>query len=288
MISRPSLVGALACLAQVPAQVYGFFEQLASKGDAWHRPYTFCLSLAAVVLFQQAALAQKNELLVCAAVSLKETLQSAAADFQRLHPDTKILFNFAASGQLEKQLEQGASADVFVSASPIQMDQLEKAKLVKRQDVKKLAKNRLVVIVPQGQQCVKTLEELDKRQRVSIGDPKLVPAGTYAREALQHAGIYDHLNQQHKLIFGESVRQVLLYVEGANVDAGIVYATDAADAKGVNVCLKIPESVTEPILYVIAPLIESHNYGLSEEFVRFLLSPKEQRMLASKGFTTIP
>ncbi|HEY9772603.1 MAG TPA: molybdate ABC transporter substrate-binding protein [Planktothrix sp.] len=242
----------------------------------------FVVAILSLLLLVSPA-ARKQELTVSAAISLKEPLTEIGAQFEKTHPGVTIVYNWGASGQLEQQIEQGAPADVFASAAEDKMDKLVGKGLVDRQSVKDFTKNRLVVI---GHSCDKihSFDDLKNVDRLSIGDPLTVPAGEYAKEALTKAKIYDSLQSGNKLVFGGNVRQVLIYVEGGNVDAGIVYSSDAITGKGISVCFTVPDTYTDPIVYPIGVIKTTQHGKVAQEFVDLVASPYGQSILKQKGF----
>ncbi len=226
---------------------------------------------------------QAAELTVSAAISLKEAFSEIATQFEKTHPGDRVVFNFGASGELAQQIDRGAPVDVFASAALKQMNDLEKKGLLAG-PAQAFVRNRLVAIVPTGEPKVTSFEQLAKVNRLTIGNPKTVPAGQYASEALTKAGIYENLVNSQKIVFSENVRQALTYVESGNVDVGIVYATDARISDKVAVSFQIPASYSEPVVYPIAALKDSKQPNLAREFVTFVLGSQGQAILQNKGF----
>jgi molybdate transport system substrate-binding protein len=223
--------------------------------------------------------------LVSAAVSLKGPLTSAAQQFAAGSPGEEITFNFGASGQLEAQIEQGAPADLFVSASPADADRLAAAHRVEASSRTALAGNRLVVVVPAGSRGPADLASLaDPRfARVAVGNPKTVPAGRYAQEALASAKVSTAI--QDRLVFGENVRQVLDLVARGDANAGIVYATDVAAAPGkVAVAMQIPESLHTPIVYEGAVVADAKSAARARAFLKYLAGPEGRAIFVKEGF----
>jgi molybdate transport system substrate-binding protein len=133
----------------------------------------------------------------------------------------------------------------------------------------------------------RALTDLKKEEvkKVAIGNPKTVPAGMYAEEALRHFNLWDVI--KHKLIFAENVRQALDYVARDEVDAGLVYSTDAmARPKEVEVVIKLPETSHQPIVYPIGVIKGTKVETLSRAFVDFVISTEGQRILNQYGFMT--
>lgn len=225
-----------------------------------------------------------KEILVSAAASLKDAFLELGKNYEKDHA-VKVVFNFAASGQLKTQIETGAPVDVFASASQLDMDALEKNKLLLENTRKDFAKNELVLVQNIAAKfSVKTLGDLsnDKIKRIALGNPQSVPAGRYAKEYLENEKVYDVL--KIKMIFGENVRQVLDYVQLGEVDAGFVFSTDAISSNKVQVVLKVPSEKHAPIIYPIAVIKISKNSKEASDFVAFVASEKSQAILKKFGF----
>lgn len=224
------------------------------------------------------------ELTVSAAISLKEAFTEAGVQFEKTRPGDKVIFNFGSSGELSQQIDRGAPVDVFASAALKQMNDLDKKGLILPGSNQPLVRNRLVVVIPRGESRVASFEQLAKVGRLTIGNPKTVPAGQYAAEALTKAGIYQSLLDAQKLVFAENVRQALAYVEDGSVDAGIVYDTDARITNKVSVGFPVPLNYSEPVVYPIGIIKDSKQQELAKAFVTFVLGPQGQAILQSKRF----
>jgi molybdate transport system substrate-binding protein len=168
---------------------------------------------------------ERDELVVSAAASLREVMTAAASSFKETHPSLSVQLNFASSGALRQQIELGSPAEVFVSASTEHVDRLVESGLVASADRRIFARNELVLVTTK--EDIRSLEDLedDAVTRVAIGDPRSVPAGKYSLQWLEAEGLWERI--QEKAVLGGDVRQVLSYLERGEVDAGIVYATDA-------------------------------------------------------------
>jgi molybdate transport system substrate-binding protein len=192
--------------------------------------------------------------------------------------------NFASSGALYRQIEQGAPADVYASANPKWMIKAVDNNFVAKADVRVFAQNSLVLATPADNPTgVKTLQDLlgGKVKSIGIGAPKTVPAGQYAMEALTAKQIYKKL--QPKMVFAESVRQVLDYLSRGEVDCGFVYKTDAVKAGDkVSIIEEIP--LKKPVTYPIAVLKEAKNPKTAQAFVDFVLSKQGAALLEARGF----
>lgn len=226
----------------------------------------------------------KTELIVSAAASLKDGLEALKPKFEAGHPAIRLTFNYGSSGALQKQIEQGAPADLFLSAGVQQVESLRKQSLIKESVA--LLGNELVVIVPaeEGGERLDALSGLTKeRYRViAVGEPSSVPAGQYAKEALEAAGIWGGI--ENRLVFAKDVRQALTYVETGNADAALVYATDAAASSQAVVALRVDGSLHAPIDYPAAVLAESKHAEEAAIFYRYLQSAEAAETFASFGF----
>ena len=240
--------------------------------------------LVAVALLQAAPVLAAEELTVSAAASLTNAFPEIGQIFEKQHPGSKVIFNFAASGPLLQQIAQGAPVDVFASADQKTMDQAQDKGLIVPASRKNFVSNTLVLIVPQDSKlAVSGLKDLAKPEvkRVGLGNPATVPVGRYTQEALTQAGLWEAV--QPKLIMGESVRQVLDYVSRGEVDAGFVFATDAAIAKGkVKTVAEVQGH--QPIVYPVALVAASQKQGLGQEFLNLLDSPEGMAILTKYGF----
>ena len=243
----------------------------------------FFLGLALPMLAGPAA-GGTQELTVSAAASLTNAFQELGQGFEKIHPGTKIIFNFAASGPLLQQIARGAPVDLFASADERTMDQAQAQGIIVNRSRKNFVRNRLVLIVPAAEKLgVKVLNDLKWPGigKIALGNPETVPAGRYAQEALTRLGLWGALAP--KFIFGESVRQVLDYVARGEVDAGLVYVTDAALAAGkIRTVQELKEH--RPIVYPIAVVAASGQKELAQRFQDYVLSPQGQEILGKYGF----
>jgi|HubBroStandDraft_6_1064221.scaffolds.fasta_scaffold00426_5 molybdate transport system substrate-binding protein len=224
------------------------------------------------------------ELTVSAAISLKDSLDEIAKIYHTETPEATIHFNYGASGTLQRQVEEGAPVDLFVSASPNQMDALESKSLVLAGTRKDLVRNSIVLIVPKGKAGVSSFQDLAKPEAkiIAVGEPQSVPAGKYAQEVLTHLGLYDQLKP--KFVLAKDVRQVLTYVASGNADAGIVYATDAKTSSDVAIIATAPEDSHSPVIYPIAVLRGSQHPEAAKQLEEFLLGPRARDVFQKYGF----
>ena len=240
--------------------------------------------LAGLALLLAAVASPAAELTVSAAASLGNAFREIGGAFAAARPGTTVRFNFAASGALLQQIAQGAPVDVFASADEETMAQAVQRGLVAPAARAAFARNTLVVIVPSDAPALpRALADLvaPSFRRLAIGVPASVPAGRYARAALESAGLWPALAT--KTVGAQSVRQALDYVARGEVEAGFVYATDAsAMADKVRVAFAVPTAT--PVRYPIAALAASGNAADAQAFVAFVLAPPAQAILRRHGF----
>jgi molybdate transport system substrate-binding protein len=224
------------------------------------------------------------ELTLSAAISLKGALDEIARLYSSEQSGTTLRFNLGASGTLQRQIEQGAPVDIFISASPKEMDALAAKDLLLPGTRRDLVKNSVVLIIPVGTSTVSNFQDLTKAQArtIAIGEPQTVPAGKYAQETLTHLGLYGQLKP--KLVLAKDVRQVLTYVETGNADAGIVYATDAKSSTKVWVVATAPEDSHSPVVYPAAVIKNSANPAGARNFLEFLAGTKSRAVFGKYGF----
>lgn len=225
-----------------------------------------------------------SSLTVSAAISLKDALDEIAKLYNAEQPGTAIRFNLGGSGTLQRQIEQGAPVDIFISASPKEMDALESQGLLLADTRRNLVKNSVVLIVPAGSNEISNFQDLTKpaAKIIAIGEPRTVPAGKYAQEVLAHFGLYDQLKP--KLVLAKDVRQVLTYVETGNADAGIVYATDAKSSSKISVVATAPTDSHSPVIYPGAVIKNSVSPAAAKSFLQFLAGAKARELFQKYRF----
>lgn len=234
---------------------------------------------------QQAEQSTKN-ITICAAPSLKEVLNEIQPRFEQ-EKDIKLTFNFGSSGTLQKQIEEGAPVDVFISAGKKQMDALENKNLIDKESRKDLIGNKLVLVVPnEYKDKIKTVADLvDKDMRICIGEPATVPAGQYAKEALTNLKLWDKLSTN--MVYAKDVKQVAAYVEKGEVAGGIVYNSDAASIKDSSVVQVFDEDTHMPIVYPEAIITSSKDKESSKVFLDYLNTDSAKQIFEKYGFKVI-
>lgn len=230
--------------------------------------------------------AAQTEILVSAAASLQNSLTELQQDYAKKKPDVKLTINYGSSGKLQQQIEQGAPADLFLSAGQSQMDALEEKNLLVKDSRIDLLSNDLVIVAGKDSTKVSSLEDLSKAdvEKIGIGTPESVPAGKYAKEALTSLNLWDSLNA--KFVMAKDVTQVLNYVETGNVEAGFVYSSDAQGSDKVKIVMALPESSHKPIVYPAAIISSTKNQQAAQDFLNYLQGSDAKEVFANYGFKT--
>jgi len=226
-----------------------------------------------------------KEITVSAAISLKNSFEEIGKLYESQY-GTKCIFNFGASGDLMKQIAGGAPVDIFASAAKKDMDEADKKGFTVADSRADLAANSLVLVVPaQAESSLKSFEGLNLAEikKIAVGNPKSVPAGRYAEEVFNFYKIAPSIKD--KLIYTENVRQVLDYVARGEVDAGVVYATDAAvRSKEVIVIATAPDNSHKPVVYPIAVIKGSKSEAEAKKFIALVMSQEGKTILKKYGF----
>jgi len=245
------------------------------------------ISICPLLLITRESIGQKDkEIIVSAAISLTNAFEEIGKNFQGKHKNVRFLGNFGGSGALARQIIGGAPVDVFASASPKDMDDLDQMNMILKDTRINFAGNKIVLVVPVNAAFQLTSFHDLKRaeiKRIAIGNPKTVPAGRYAEEVLRHFSLAEALKD--KLIFAENVRQVLDYVARGEVDAGMVYSTDAPiKAERVKIAIEASEQSHKPVVYPIAVIKGSKKEILGKEFISFVVSQEGKQIMKKYGF----
>lgn len=245
---------------------------------------TIARPFSIVLLMLCSGVAAAGDITVSAAASLGNAFKEAAQAFEAHNPGSKVLLNTAASGALLQQMAKGAPVDVFASADQDTMDQAQAQGLLVASSRRDFARNTLLLVQPADSKLsLRSLQDLAQPAvtRVAIGNPASVPVGRYAQDALEAARLWPQVNA--KAVNTLNVRQSLDYVARGEVDAGFVYATDAALVPGkVTVAFTVP--LQQSIRYPIATTAAAANPAQAKRFVDFILSPAGQAILARYGF----
>jgi molybdate transport system substrate-binding protein len=251
---------------------------------------SFVLITALIAAWMPPARAQTRDILVFGAASLKNALDDADALYQR-DKGSKVVVSYAASSALAKQIENGAPADVFISADLDWMDYLAQRKLIKPDTRSNFLGNKLVLITAADSKLTLKIEpnfqlaQALGNGRLAMADPASVPAGRYGKAALEALGVWPSVAD--KIAPAQDVRATLAFVSRGEAPLGIVYQTDAAADKGVKIVDGFPTSMHPPIIYPIAVTSTSTNPGTAA-YISFLKSPAAKPAFEKQGFVLLP
>lgn len=228
----------------------------------------------------------RPEVTVFAAASLVTALDAIAADYESSHP-VDVTISYAASANLAQQIIAGAEADIFISASPEWADEVAKSKPVARRE--DALENSLVLVVPAANRAkVMSANDLADASvtRIAIGEPASVPAGKYAQEALVKLALWDTVRS--KVVNTMDVRQALLYTERGEVDAAIVYQTDAAASAAVKIVEPLDDLLATPVRYSLVRFETDPAGESAADFFDYLFSSEAKSRFDSAGFVRLP
>ena len=257
---------------------------------------TSALTCAISILSAAAAFAA-TELSVFAAASMTESMKIIADQYAKKTPDVKIVYNFDSSGTLKTQIENGAECDLFISAGQKQMNALD-VKADEKANPKKLdfvmegtrfniVSNKVVLVVPKGhnKKNISDFKDVmtDKVKLIALGNSD-VPVGQYSVEIYKSLSIWDNLQKSGKITYASNVKEVLAQVAAGAVDCGIVYSTDAATSKGVEVVAEAPKDTHKPITYPAAVMKHTKNAAAAKAFAEYLKSGACASIFKKIGF----
>jgi len=246
------------------------------------RPLTRYALLALALLTLN--LARADELRVLAAASLTDALMKLAPAYEKQSGD-KLVFSFAGSNILARQIRESAPADAFISADDAQMDALQKAGLIAENSRREILSNTLAIVVGSDSALkIDSPQSLTQPavKRLALADPKAVPAGVYAREYLTKLGLWKQL--ESRVVPAENVRAALAAVESGNVEAGIVYKTDAGISKAVRIAYEVPAKDGPRISYPAAVVKSSERPDAAGKFIAYLQSEPAKKIFREFGF----
>jgi molybdate transport system substrate-binding protein len=253
-----------------------------------HRWKSRTALLVALFLIAIGPRAPAAELKVLAAASLTNVLQAIAGDYEKESGD-KVVFNFAASSVLERQIEAGAPADIFFSADEAKMDEADGHGLIALGTRKSLLSNALVIVVEKaGAAQIKDARDLAKPEvkKVALAEPSSVPAGVYAKAYLEKMGLWAAISG--KVVPTENVRAALAAVESGNVEAGFVFKTDAAISKKVRIAYEVTAAEGPKISYPVAVVKDSEHPKEAWHFLAYLSGARAKTEFENFGFIVRP
>ncbi|MCM1101516.1 MAG: molybdate ABC transporter substrate-binding protein [Acetatifactor muris] len=233
-----------------------------------------------------AAKETRAELTVLAAASLTDVCEEIKAQYETEHENVTLQFSFGSSGALQTQIEEGAPADVFLSAAMKQMNALNDEGLMDSDSIVELLENKIVLVVPADSDTdLSSFEEVvtDKIRMIGLGEPESVPVGQYSEEVFTNLGLLDQVKT--KANYGSDVRTVLSWVETGEVDCGIVYATDAYTTDKVKIVVEAPEGSCGRVIYPAGAVKDSAHADEAAEFVEYLQTEEALALFESYGFS---
>ncbi|WP_457574472.1 molybdate ABC transporter substrate-binding protein [Desulfolithobacter sp.] len=222
---------------------------------------------------------------LAAAASMTDAIRELIQVFGTTQPGVTIQPNFASSGSLAKQIMQGAPVDLYISANERWMNWLVANRAIAAGTARILVNNTLVFIGPSTTRA-RAMEDLTSLARIGLGSPRSVPAGQYAAQAMENAGIYRQLLEDRRLVMAKDVRQALLYADRGEVDGAFVYRTDARLARKSTVLFTIPPKLHDPVAYTIGLTPEGRQNPEARAFYSFATGPLAAGILESYGFTS--
>jgi molybdate transport system substrate-binding protein len=238
--------------------------------------------VALLALMLTAMPAMAGQLNLSVAASLKEALDEMTTAYTAEHPGTTFLKNYGASGTLAGQIENGAPADLFISANVKWVDYLKDKKLVDAASVKTFALNDLVFAGSTAKK-VRGMSDLARLDKIAIGSPASVPAGEYATQAIRKSGLDGKLSG--KLVMAKDVRESLMYAELGEVDGSFVYRTDALLAKKAKILFVVPRELYPQVTYPMALTVTGAGKSEAKAFLAWLQGSKAKSILKKFGFT---
>lgn len=249
---------------------------------------------------------QTVELTILAAASLTDVCGEIETKYEEANPGVDLNFSFGGSGALQAQIEEGAPADVFISAATKQMTTLDEQGLMDSETIVQLLENKVVLVVPAEDgttataekngmmasteaqaQAVTSFEDVatDKVTMIGLGEPGSVPVGQYSEELFNSLGIWEDVKT--KANYGSDVRTVLSWVETGAVDCGVVYATDAYTTDLVKIVCEAPEGSCKKVIYPAGVVKASENAAAAEAFVAYLQTDEIMDLFESYGFSKV-
>lgn len=229
---------------------------------------------------------EKVELTILAAASLTDVCDELKAQFENENPSITVSISYGGSGALQTQIEEGAPADVFMSAAMKQMTALDDEGLMDSDSIVQLLENKVVMIVPkESDTSVSSFEDAatDVVTMIGLGEPGSVPVGQYSEEIFEGLGILDAVKE--KANYGSDVRTVLSWVETAAVDCGVVYATDAYTSEDVRIVCEAPEGSCSKVLYPVGVVAASEHSDEAAAWLSFIQREESMELFESYGFS---
>jgi len=229
---------------------------------------------------------EKITLTISAAISLSDVLEELKQLYESDNDDIEITYNFGGSGTLAQQIQQGAPVDLFISANDQWMNTLKSDQLIVDNSLTTVATNELVIVGPPGKnKSDNSIEQFltENNLTIAIGHPDTVPAGIYAKQALDTLDLYHILEEN--IIFAKDVRQVLTYIETGNADYGFVYKSDAYTSDTSEIITTLDTALHDQVTYPAAIIANTKHKKEATDFLLFLTSETTKDVLKTYGFS---
>ena len=229
--------------------------------------------------------AEPVEIIIAAAASLTIPLTEVADNYMAEYSNVTVTLDFASSGKLQTQIENGAPADIFFSAATSKMEALEEQSLIEDGSRVDILRNEIVLIVPVDSDLGLTSFEdaaADIVTSIAVGDPDSVPAGQYAKQTFTYLNLWDAISA--KAVLGSDVKQVLSWVSTAEAECGIVYQTDAYSDEGVTIVAMAPDESHNAVVYPVAIVEYSEKQEAAAAFIEYLQTADAMSVFEASGF----
>jgi molybdate transport system substrate-binding protein len=227
----------------------------------------------------------KNTITISVASSLVMPFNEIKERFNEKNSNVEILHNFGGSGSLTHQIDNGAKVDIFIPASLKYIKILDEKNMIEQDSIQNLLSNQIVLIKNKKNTSISSVTDILLIEKVALGEPNSVPAGEYAREVLENRNIYEKL--QNKFVYGKNVREVLMWVETGNVDAGFVYYSDAKSSEYVEIVETFHEIEHSKIIYPLGVVKGNDKHDLVNEYISFLKSEEASSVFSKFGFSSL-
>lgn len=231
---------------------------------------------------------KNKEVYLLAAASLTDVMDELIEEFEA-ETGYDVIPSYASSGALQSQIEQGAPADVFFSASNKQMNALKDQDLIDNDTIIPFLENEVVLITEKGNpKGIESFDDLtgDKVGTIALGEIESVPVGQYSEEILNSLGMFEEVKE--KAVYASDVRAVLTWVESGEADCGMVYSTDAKVSEKVDIITSAPEGTLEkPVIYPVARVAGGENEEGAKAFLEFLQRDSSKEKLVKYGFNVL-
>ncbi len=229
-----------------------------------------------------------GELMLAVAGSLETVFNNELIPmFNERYPGIKVTATFDSAGRLQAQIEEGAYADIFFSAAPKQMNDLNEKGFMDSDSIVNLLENKVVLVVPEGKtEGYEKFEDIAKAERIAMGDPEVTPLGQYAKKALENLELWEEVYP--KISMGNNIAQVLGWVTEGSADIAVVFETDATRmVDKVDLVAEMPEGISDKAIYPVGIVKDCKNTEEAKFFMEFLCSDEAKQVFIDSGFTMV-